>query len=125
VVKPAVVVAAPTSGAWVRPAGIAVGLGGLVGLGIGAVLGGQAADARARIAGAQTDMNGVVINLTQVEAARLDATARGGLAANVLMISGGALTATGLLMVLLGASDEPAAVTLGVTPTGVTAAGRF
>lgn len=113
-----------SSGSWVKPAGVAVGIGGLVGVTIGAVLGGQSADARAKIAGAQTDANGVVIGLTQVEAARLDATARGGLAANVLMISGGALAATGLLMVLLG-PDEPAPVSVTMGPGGITAAGRF
>lgn len=113
-----------SSGSWVKPAGVAVGIGGLVGVTIGAVLGGQSADARAKIAGAQTDANGVVIDLTQVEAARLDATARGGLAANVLMISGGALTATGLLMFLLG-PDEPPKVSVTMGPGGITAAGRF
>lgn len=118
--------AAPTaSGSWVKPAGVAVGLGGLVGVTIGAVLGGQSADARAKIAGAQTDANGVVIGLTQVEAARLDAAARGGLAANVLMISGGALTATGLLMFLLGPDESAPAVSVTMGPGGITAAGRF
>ncbi|MDP1829432.1 MAG: hypothetical protein Q8L48_39565 [Archangium sp.] len=114
----------PSPGSWVKPAGVAVGIGGLVGVTIGAVLGAQSADARAKIAGAATDGNGVVIGLTQVEAARLDATARGGLAANVLMISGGALTATGLLMFLLGPED-PAPVSVSMGPGGVTAAGRF
>ena len=116
----------PPSGGWVRPTGIAVGVAGLVGVGVGAVLGFQSADARARVNGAATDPNGVVVGMTQAEAARLDATARSSaLAANVLMIAGGGVAATGLLMFLLGPQDQPAAVSVSVGPGGVTASGRF
>lgn len=113
------------SGAWVRPAGIAVGAAGLVGLGVGAVFGVQSAEARSKISRAETNADGVVVGLTQAEAARLDASARSSaLTANVLMIAGGALTATGLLMVLLG-HEAPAALSVSVGPAGVTAVGRF
>ncbi len=127
-VKTAVVAPAPplpSSSSWVRPAGIAVGGGGLVGIGVGAALGVQARDARAKIAQAETNAEGVVVGLSQAEAARLDASARSSaVAANVLMIAGGALSATALLMLLLGPA-EPAAVSLGVGPAGLTASGRF
>jgi hypothetical protein len=121
---PAVSQAVTTPGGWIKPAGIAVGIGGLMGVTIGGLLGVQSAAARAKIAGAQTDENGVVIGLTQVEAQKLDATAREGLAANILMISGGALAATGLLMFLLGPSEaSPVAVSVG--PGSITATARF
>lgn len=121
----AVVTAPPPSVAWVRPAGIAVGVGGLAALGVGAYLGVQASEARAKIAGAQTNADGVVVSLTQAEAAKLDQTARSSaLAANVLMVAGGALTVSGLLMVVLG-HDDPGPVSVSMGPGGVAAAGRF
>jgi hypothetical protein len=119
-------VAAAPSGLWVRPAGIAVGIGGVVAVGVGAVLGLQSTDARSKINNAQTDANGVVVGITQADAARLDATARSNaLAANVLMIAGGAVAATGLFMFLLGPHDQPSTVSLTVGPAGVTGSGRF
>jgi hypothetical protein len=129
-VKPVAVLTPPppppvTPGTWVRPAGVAVGLAGLIGGGVGIVLGIQANDARARLAGAQTDMNGVVIGLTQADAAKLNVTATSGaVAANVLMIAGGVLTGTGLLMFLLG-PDEPSPVKLSLGVGGVSGSVRF
>lgn len=116
---------AAASADWVRPAGIAVGVAGLVGLGVGTAFAVQSSGDRARISGATTDANGVVVGLTQAEAARLDASARSSAAAaNVLLIAGGVATAGGLLMFLLGPS-EPASVSLSVGPTALMVSGRF
>ena len=127
---PPLVVVAPApeahSALWVRPAGIAVGIGGVAAVGVGAVFGVLSTGDRAKINGAQTDANGVVVGITQAEAARLDASARSNaLAANVLLIAGGAVAATGLFMVLLGPHNEPTTVSVSVGPGGLTAAGRF
>jgi hypothetical protein len=117
----------PARADWQRPTGVVVGLGGLVAAGVGIAFGVQAADARAQLAGAQTDGNGVVTNLTQARAAQLDATARSGAAAaNVLMVAGGVAAVGGALLFFLAPRDEPApAVSFSVGPSGVFASGRF
>lgn len=123
--KPVAVTPPPPSATWVRPAGIAVGAAGLAGIGLGLVFAVQSADARAKIAQAATNADGVVVGITQMGAAQLDATARSSaLTANILMAAGGGLTAAGLLMIVL-APSEPAAVSLSVGPGGLTASGRF
>lgn len=124
--KPVVVVAAPPAGSAVRPAGVVVGAGGLVAVGIGIALAVQSADARKQLTTATVDGNGVVTGVTQAKAQQLDATARSSaLAANVLMIAGGVATAGGLLMVLLAPQEPPPALSLSVGPTGIVASGHF
>jgi hypothetical protein len=113
----------------VRPAGIAVGAVGLAGVGVGVVFGLRANGDRAKVLNASTNGSGVVTGLTQAEAARLDASARSNaLLANVLMISGGALAATGLLMAVLAPSSPSApvnAVQLSIGPASLVASGQF
>jgi hypothetical protein len=116
-----------TPGDWQKPTGIVLGAGGLVAVGVGVALGVQASDARAKLANATTDANGVVTGVTQAQAAQLDATARSGaLAANVLMVAGGVAAVGGALLFLL--APPPAsgpAVSFSFGPGGVVAAGRF
>jgi hypothetical protein len=125
-VAPVVVAPAPAAGSLLRPMGIVVGAAGLVGAGVGIALAVQSADSRRQITGAAVDGNGVVTGLTQAQAQKLDATARSSaLAANVLMIAGGAAAVGGVLMFVLAPHEAPTQVSVSVGPSSVFVSGRF
>lgn len=111
------------SGSAMRVAGAVVGVAGVATLAVGLGLGAASADARRRVDEAPLDEDGSVVGMTQREAAVLDQQARDqATAANVLMIGGGLVAATGLLLVIFAPSDE---VTVAPAPGGVVVSGRF
>jgi hypothetical protein len=122
-----VVAAAPSSGGWARPTGFVVGALGLAGLAAGGVFGYLSADARGKVANAQKDASGVVVELTQREAAALDATARtDAVIANAAFIGGGVLAAAGVVFLIVGSqADAPPPVAFSVSPAGISVSGRF
>lgn len=114
--------APPMSG--LRVAGIAVGVTGLVAVGVGSVFGVMAQATSAKLAGAERDGAGRIVGLTRVDALGLDAQQRfQATLANVLWIAGGAIAATGAGLFFLGGDDAAVAVTL--APAGVGVAGAF
>lgn len=110
---------------WRRPTGFALLGAGALGAGLGAWLGSESAAGFARVASATRDLDGRVTGLTQVEAASLEATARGqATAANVLFGVGGALGVAGLVLAILGPVPE-APVVLVPAPGGAAVVGAF
>lgn len=117
--------AGPTAGGWRRPTGIALLSAGAVAAGVGVVFGFQSVDARARVTNATRDGEGRVTTVTQREAVALEASARSqATVANVLFGIGGAFAATGLVLIILGPSGEPA-MALSPVPGGVVVSGSF
>lgn len=113
---PATRPAAPPSAAWVRPLGIAVAAAGVAALGTGAIFGLLSAGARSKVEHSVTDDSGVVVGMTQQQAALLDQEARtDALVADVLFVAGGVLTVTGVGLLVFG-PKEPPPVTLYVGP---------
>jgi hypothetical protein len=106
-----------------RVAGALIGGAGVAAAGVGIVLGALSVDARSQIANATKDDQGNVVGITQRKAADLDAQARSfGLAGNILMIGGGVVAATGLVVLITAPSDS---VAVAPAPGGVTVSGRF
>jgi hypothetical protein len=126
-VTPLVAASSPPSAGWARPTGFVVGALGLAGLAAGGVFGYLSADARSKVATAQKDVSGVVVGLTQRDAAALDATARtDAVIANAAFIGGGVLAAAGVVFLIVGSQAEaPPPVALVVSPVGVSVSGRF
>lgn len=121
--------AAPASAglSWQATTGILLGVAGVVTL-IGASAAGLASSsARTRITQAERSPTGVVVGLTQREAAQLDASARStALVANVLFITGGVLAASGLAFFIFGSPSEPApTVSVAFSPMGALVSGAF
>lgn len=115
----------PPASGWMRPAGLSVGAVGLAALGTGVVFGYLSISARAKLDNPVTDTSGVVVGMTQRQAAALDQTARtDALVADVLFVVGGVLTATGVALFVL-APRPPAAVSVVVGPASVGVVGRF
>lgn len=110
-------------GAPLRVAGAVVGVAGVGALAVGVGIGAASADARRRVDEAEVDAEGYVTGMTQREAALLDRQARDQAAvANVLMIGGALIAATGLVLVLFAPSDE---VAVAPAPGGAVVSGRF
>lgn len=109
---------------WMWPVGlVTLGVGGAAAIAGGAI-GAQVADAQARVRTAERDANGVIVSLTQREAARLDQLARSGApVANVLLFSGLGVAAAGFALFLVGIPPEKVAVLPG--PAGVAVVGSF
>jgi len=115
----------PVSGGWRRPTGFGLVGAGAVAAGIGIVLGVQSSAARARLTDAARDAEGRVTGITQAEAGPLEASANTqATVANVLFGVGGALGAAGVVLVILGPSEQPA-LALSPAPAGVLVSGRF
>lgn len=115
----------PVSGGWRRPTGFVLLGAGAVAAGIGVVLGVQSGAARARLTGATRDDQGRVTGITQAEAGPLEAGANSqATIANVLFGVGGALGAAGVVLVIMGPSEQPT-VALSPAPTGVFLSGHF
>ncbi len=115
----------PVSGGWRRPTGFVLLGAGAVAAGIGVVLGVQSGAARSRLTGATRDDQGRVTGITQAEAGPLEAGANTQAAvANVLFGVGGALGAAGVVLVIMGPSDQPT-VALSPAPGGVFVSGHF
>jgi len=127
-VTPPVEVAKPAGGGggWMRPVGYGLVGAGVVAGGVGALLGAQAEEARAKIRNAETNGSGVVTGLTQREAYALDASARSNATiANVLFGTAVALAGTGVVFIVVNGGGEKPAVTFAPTPAGVVVAGAF
>ena len=119
---------APGSTGWMRPTGIAVGVAGLAALAAGGVFGFLSQDARTKIASATKNDMGIVTGITEREAQQLDQQARTyALVANILLVSGGVLAATGIGLFIFGDDGTPDAptVTLQLSPAGGLATVRF
>lgn len=115
----------PVSGGWRRPTGFVLVGAGAVAAGIGIVLGVQSSAARARLTDAARDAQGRVTGITQAEAGPLEASANTqATVANVLFGVGGALGAAGVVLVILGPSEQPA-LALSPAPAGVLVSGHF
>lgn len=115
----------PTASEWMRPGGLSLAAVGLAALGTGAVFGLLSVSARATLDNPVTDTSGVVVGMTQRQAAALDQTARtDALVADVLFVAGGVLAATGVLLFAL-APRPAAAVSVVVGPSSVGVVGRF
>lgn len=133
VVAPVVVAKKPVPEApkvsWQQTTSFVVGALALVSVVGGVAAGLVSSQARAQIANAERNPMGVVTGITQARAAELDATARStGLVANVLLITGGALAAGGVLLFVLGGGfgdAPPASATLSLTPGGLVFSGSF
>lgn len=118
---------------WVEPArpmpGARVGAiallgGGAAVAGLGVVFGVMANGTSAQVTGAQTDSNGRVTGLTQKEALALDAQQRTEASlANVFIISGAALAAGGVTLLIVSLDDTQ--VALVPAAGGVSLAGSF
>lgn len=116
---------APVPGGWRRPTGFVLLGAGAVAAGIGVVLGVQANAARARLTNATRDDQGRVTGITQAEAGPLEAGANTQASvANVLFGVGGALGAAGVVLVIMGPSEQPT-IALSPAPAGVFVSGHF
>lgn len=114
--------ATPMSGK--RIASIALLGGGAVAAGVGVAFGVISNGTRAQVTSAETDSAGRVIGLTQKDALALDAQQRTqATVANVLMISGAALAAGGVTLLILSLGDTQ--VALVPAAGGVSVAGSF
>lgn len=119
------VVAPAQSGTWRRPVGIALLGAGAVAAGVGLYFGITSAGTSARVTGAQRDDLGRVTGVTQREAASLEEQARSqAVVANVLFGVGAGLGAAGVVLTILGPSNEPVAQ-LAPAGAGVVVTGRF
>lgn len=121
--------AAPASPSltWQATTGILLGVAGVVTLIGGSAAGLASSNARTRITQAERSPTGVVVGLTQREAAQLDASARStALVANVLFITGAVLVGSGLAFFIVGSpSQSGPAVTLAFSPMGGVVSGAF
>jgi hypothetical protein len=130
---PPVVPPPPAKPAWLLPLGIVVGSVGVAALGAGGGFGYFSRSARDKLSNATRDGQGVIVGLTQRDAAALDAQARSfALVADVLFIGGGALAVAGVPLIIVGAlpgtPDARAgapSLTLLLGPTGFGLAGQF
>lgn len=124
---PNVSVATDAPRGWLRPVSYGAMGAGALAVGIGVVLGVLSADARARVSGAPTNEAGLIVGLSQREAAALEARARDqAVAANVLFVAGGVLAAAGAVLFIVGAPSEPRArVSLIASPAGLVFSGVF
>lgn len=122
---PSVEGAAPVSGGWRRPVGLAALGAGAVAAGIGVVFGLQASDARERVNGAERDELGRVTSISQRDAQALETSARSqAVIANVLFTVGGGLAAAGVVLIIVG-PDSATEVALSPAPGGVVVSGSF
>lgn len=123
----------PEISEWVEPAppmsgkrigSIALMGGGVAVAGLGIVFGAISNGTKAKVTGATTDSSGRVTGLTQKEALALDAQQRTeATLANVFIISGAALAAGGVTLLILSLDDTK--VSLVPTVGGVGVAGTF
>ena len=117
--------ASARGGGPLRGLGVGLLVGGLAGAGVGGGLGGMALSKRQEIEAQCKDAAGVrfcpqTIAPLEAEEAQLS------LAGDIALIAGGAVAATGLVLVIVDAvSPSPSAVRLVPTPGGVALAGRF
>lgn len=131
--EPVVAAKEPEIAAWEEPAqpmpgkrvvSIALMGGGVAVAGLGIVFGAMSSATRAQVTFAQTDSSGRVIGLTQKDALALDAQQRTqATVANVFLISGAALAAGGVTLLILSLDDTK--VALVPTVGGVGLAGSF
>jgi hypothetical protein len=114
--------ARPMSG--LRLAGIGVGAGGVVAIGVGTVFGVMAQATSAKVANAERDASGRIIGLTRVEGLALDEQQRTqAVLANTFWIAGGAMAATGVVLFFLG--RDVGEVTVIPMGSGLAVTGRF
>jgi len=123
---PGVSSAGPSRRGWLLPTGFGLVGASVVAGGVGVVFGLMASSARSTVLNAEKNANGLVTGLTQREAAALEQQARtSATVANVLWGIGGALAATGLLLVIFGSADAGPAVSLAPAPGGMAMWGTF
>lgn len=114
--------AAPMSGK--RVASFALLGGGVVAAAVGVAFGVVSNSTKAKVTGAETDSTGRVTGITQKDALALDAQQRTeATVANVFMISGAALAAGGVTLLILSFGDTQ--VALAPAAGGVSVAGSF
>jgi hypothetical protein len=109
----------------VRGLGFGLAAVGAVSAIIGVVCGAASAGTRGELAGLPTD-GSLVTTMTQKEAFEKEASANGlASAANVMLITGGVLAATGVVLVIVGGPGEDARVTLAPMGAGAVLSGAF
>lgn len=131
--EPVVEAKEPELSAWEEPAkpmpgkrvaSLALMGGGAAVAGLGIAFGAMSAGTRAKVTGAEVDASGRVIGLTQKDALALDAQQRTeATLANVFIITGAALAAGGVTLLILSLDDTR--VSLVPTVGGVGLAGSF
>lgn len=91
---------------WVAPVSVTLIVAGVAAGGVGTYFGLQSSSARRQFASATGASGGVVVGTTRQRALELDSQARnGGLIANTLWISAGALVLTGIAVALFGPTE--------------------